>query len=116
MLVTPLLAAGLGTVLVATAFLFGMAGRLVPAGVLLAILPLPAAMALRAITHIASKLWRGLLWWRHVRWKAALPHVAGSLAEVAAWSLVRYGPGSDCGALARGDAVPRPGSAGRAED
>ena len=62
MLVTPLLAAGLGAVMVATAFLsglFGMAGGLILAGVLLAVLPLPAAMALHAVTQIASNLWRG---------------------------------------------------------
>jgi uncharacterized membrane protein YfcA len=92
---SPLLVLGLCAVMVATAFLsgvFGMAGGLVLMGVLLALLPLPAAMALHAVTQIASNLWRGLLWRRHVRWAAALPFMAGALAVVAAWSLLRIVP------------------------
>ena len=70
--------AGLATVMLATALLsglFGMAGGLILAGLLLAVLPLPAAMVLHAVTQIASNPWRGLLWWRHVRWNAALPYI-----------------------------------------
>jgi uncharacterized membrane protein YfcA len=92
---TPLLTLGLCAVMVGTSFLsgiFGMAGGLVLVGVLLALLPLPAAMALHAITQIASNLWRGLLWWRHIRWSAALPYVAGSMVALGAWALVRYVP------------------------
>jgi uncharacterized membrane protein YfcA len=92
---TPLLMLGLGGVMVATSFLsgiFGMAGGLVLVGVLLALLPLPAAMALHAVTQIASNAWRGLLWRRHVRWAAAWPYVAGSLAALGVWSLTRTVP------------------------
>jgi uncharacterized membrane protein YfcA len=90
-----LLMAGLSAVMVATAFLsgvFGMAGGLVLVGVLLALLPLPAAMALHAVTQIASNVWRGLLWWRHIRWLAALPFIGGVLVVLAAWSLVGWVP------------------------
>jgi uncharacterized protein len=86
---------GLCAAVVATSFLsgvFGMAGGLVLVGVLLALLPLPAAMALHAVTQIASNLWRGLLWRRHVRWSAALPFAAGALVVLAGWSLVRCVP------------------------
>ncbi|TPG58063.1 sulfite exporter TauE/SafE family protein [Roseomonas nepalensis] len=92
---TPALVLGLSLVMVGTAFLsgvFGMAGGLILLGVLLAALPLPAAMALHAVTQIASNLWRGLLWWRHVQWRAASPYMAGSLAALGAWSLTRYVP------------------------
>ena len=54
---TPLMIAGLGALMVATAFLsglFGMAGGLVLIGVLLALMPLPTAMVLHAITQMAS--------------------------------------------------------------
>ncbi len=105
MLTAPLMAAGLGAVMVATAFLsglFGMAGGLILAGVLLAVLPLPAAMALHAVTQIASNLWRGLLWWRHVCWNVALPFVAGSMVGLAAWSMVRYVPGKPAAVLMLG--------------
>ncbi|MFC7738289.1 TSUP family transporter [Roseomonas sp. GCM10028921] len=87
--------AGLSAVMVATAFLsgvFGMAGGLVLVGVLLALLPLPAAMALHAVTQIASNVWRGLLWWRHIRWPAALPFIGGVVLVLAAWSLVGWVP------------------------
>jgi uncharacterized protein len=55
--------------MVATAFLsgiFGMAGGLILIGVLLYLLPLPEAMALHAVTQMASNGWRGVLWLKHV--------------------------------------------------
>jgi hypothetical protein len=67
-----LLILAITAVMVATAFLsgiFGMAGGLILIGVLLVLLPLPDAMALHAVTQMASNGWRGLLWWRHVRWR-----------------------------------------------
>jgi uncharacterized protein len=102
---TPLLVIGLGAVMVATAFLsgvFGMAGGLVLVGVLLALLPVPAAMALHAVTQIASNLWRGLLWWRHVRWAAALPFIGGALLMVGGWSLTRWVPDAGAALLTLG--------------
>src|SRR5258706_5827949 len=62
---TPLMIAALGLLMVATAFLsglFGMAGGLILIGVLLAILPLPSAMVLHAVTQMASNGWRAFLW------------------------------------------------------
>ena len=56
-------------------------------------MPLPTAMALHAITQIASNVWRGLLWWRYVRRAAAWPCVAGSLVALGVWSLTRHVPG-----------------------
>jgi len=78
---SPALMATLCAVIVGTSFLsgvFGMAGGLILVGVLLALMPLPAAMALHAVTQIASNIWRGALWWRHIRWAAAWPYLAGS--------------------------------------
>jgi uncharacterized membrane protein YfcA len=69
-----------------------MAGGLVLIGLLLALLPLPEAMALHAITQVASNGWRGLLWWRHVRWRAAVAFVTGSLIALAVWSIWRWVP------------------------
>ena len=57
--------------MVATSLLsgvFGMAGGLVLIGVLLVLLPLPEAMALHAVTQVASNGWRAARWLRHVRW------------------------------------------------
>jgi uncharacterized membrane protein YfcA len=69
-----------------------MAGGLVLIGVLLAIMPVPEAMALHAVTQMASNGWRGLLWWRHIRPRAALGYMLGCGLALAGWSLVRYVP------------------------
>ena len=81
--------------MVGTAFLsgvFGMAGGLVLIGILLALLPLPEAMALHAVTQLASNLWRAGLWWRHIQWRAIWPYAGGSVLALAAWSFTLYVP------------------------
>jgi uncharacterized protein len=92
---SPTLMLGLLAVMVATAFLsgiFGMAGGLILMGLLLAILPLPEAMALHAVTQMASNGWRGLLWWRHIRWRAAATFLTGCALAFLVWMLWRYVP------------------------
>ena len=92
---TPILILMLGLTMLVTAFLsgiFGMAGGLILIGVLLAVLPLPAAMALHAVTQMASNGWRALLWWRHIRLRPALYFLAGGLVAVLVWSIFRYVP------------------------
>ena len=82
-------------IMVATAFLsglFGMAGGLVLIGVLLAILPLPTAMMLHAITQIASNGWRATLWWRYARWQIVGAYALGSSIALGVWSLALYVP------------------------
>lgn len=91
---TPIVAALLAT-MVATSFLsgiFGMAGGMILIGVLLAILSVPEAMALHAITQMASNGWRGMLWLKYVRWHAAIYFLAGSAAAFAVWAVWRYVP------------------------
>lgn len=81
--------------MVGTSFLsgiFGMAGGLILVGVLLAILPLPAAMMLHGVTQLASNAWRALLWWRHIRWMPVAAYVAGCGLALLGWSMVRYVP------------------------
>jgi uncharacterized membrane protein YfcA len=85
----------LGATMVTTAFLsgiFGMAGGLILMGILLALLPLPEAMALHAVTQMASNGWRGLLWLRYVRWRAAAAFLIGCAIAFAVWTLWRYVP------------------------
>lgn len=85
----------LAVVMLGTSFLsgiFGMAGGLILVGVLLAVMPLPDAMALHAVTQISSNGWRCALWLRHVRWRAVAFYMAGGLAAVAAWSVVQFVP------------------------
>jgi len=92
---TPLLMLGLCTVMVATSFLsgiFGMAGGLILIGVLLAILPVPDAMALHAITQMASNGWRAILWIKHVRWAPVGAFGLGCGAALALWSIAQLVP------------------------
>lgn len=92
---TPLLIASLSLAIVGTSFIsgvFGMAGGLILVGILLTIMPLPAAMVLHAVTQMASNGWRALLWWRHVRWGPVGFFLLGSVLALAAWCLTRYVP------------------------
>lgn len=92
---SPVLIAALGLLMVATTFLsglFGMAGGLILIGVLLAILPLPAAMVLHAITQMASNGWRAVLWRRHIRWRPVAVYLIGCALALGLWALVRYVP------------------------
>ena len=92
---TPVMIAALGLLMVATAFLsglFGMAGGLILIGVLLALMPLPTAMVLHAITQMASNGWRALLWRAHIRWRPVFVYLIGCALALAAWSITRYVP------------------------
>ena len=92
---TAVFMAALAATMTATAFLsgiFGMAGGLILMGILLAILPLPEAMALHAITQMASNGWRGLLWIGYVRWRAAAAFLVGCAIAFAIWTVWRYVP------------------------
>ena len=92
---SPLLIAGIALVMVATSFLsgiFGMAGGMVLVGVLLAVMPVPAAMTLHAITQIASNGWRALIWRAHVRWRIVGAYIVGCAIAVGVWSLWLYVP------------------------
>lgn len=89
------LMAALAACMIATAFLsgiFGMAGGMILIGVLMAVMPVPEAMALHAVTQMASNGWRALLWWRYVRPWAAASFLAGSLLALVVWSLFQYVP------------------------
>lgn len=81
--------------MVATGFLsgvFGMAGGLVLIGFLLFVLPVPDAMALHAITQIASNLWRALFWWRSAVWRIVVAYMGGCLIALGVWSLILFVP------------------------
>lgn len=93
-MITPMIAA-LATAMVACSFLsgiFGMAGGMILLGILLAVLALPEAMALHAITQMTSNGWRGLLWLRYVRWRSAGGFLAGSAVAFAVWSIWAFVP------------------------
>jgi uncharacterized protein len=91
----PLMIAALGALMVATAFLsglFGMAGGLILIGVLLALMPLPTAMVLHAVTQMASNGWRAVLWRAHIRWRPVCVYLIGCALALGLWSLTKYVP------------------------
>ncbi len=66
--------------------IFGLAGGMLLMGFLLAIMPVTAAMALHAITQMASNGWRAVLWRAHVRWAIVGWFAAGSFAAAVAFA------------------------------
>ena len=76
-------------------------------------MPVPEAMMLHGVTQMASNGWRGLLWFRHVRWRAVGAYVVGCAVALLLWSFTRYVPSKPVALLLLGrDAVP---GAARAE-
>jgi uncharacterized membrane protein YfcA len=110
--VTIWLALAIALIVTAKSFLsglFGMAGGLILIGALLAVLPVPAAMVLHAVTQIASNAWHGLLWREHVRWPTFGAYVSGCSMALAAWSFRQYVPSKPVAFILLG--VSRPLSA-----
>ena len=102
---SPLLISVLCLVMIGTSLLsgiFGMAGGMILIGVLLVLLPVPEAMMLHGVTQLASNGWRGLLWWRHVRWTAVGAYVFGCVVALGLWSFMRYVPGTPVALLMLG--------------
>ncbi|MCC6194227.1 MAG: TSUP family transporter [Burkholderiales bacterium] len=94
MLTLPMLAM-VGAGVLVTSFLsgiFGMAGGMLLMGLLLAIMPLPAAMVLHGITQMTSNGWRAWLWRAHVDWRIAAWFAGGSLAAALAFAAVAVVP------------------------
>jgi uncharacterized protein len=89
---TALLLAILAVSSLATSFIsgiLGMAGGMILMGILLALLPLPAAMMLHGITQLASNGWRALLWRNNVNWRVLRGYVLGALAALAVFAFVQ---------------------------
>jgi uncharacterized protein len=102
---SPLLISVLCLVIIGTSLLsgiFGMAGGMILIGVLLVLLPVPEAMMLHGVTQLASNGWRGLLWWKHVRWTAVGAYVFGCVVALGLWSFMRYVPGTPVALLMLG--------------
>jgi uncharacterized membrane protein YfcA len=77
---------------VATSFvsgILGMAGGMILMGILLAMMPVPAAMMLHGVTQLASNAWRALLWRQSLDWKVFRGYVVGALVATAAFAAVQ---------------------------
>lgn len=90
---TPLFVAILALSAVVSSFvsgILGMAGGMILMGVLLALMPVPAAMMLHGITQLAANAWRAFLWRDAVDWRVFRQYLYGALAAVAAFALLRF--------------------------
>jgi uncharacterized protein len=88
---TVVLFAILGISSLVTSFIsgiLGMAGGMILMGILLAVVPLPAAMMLHGFTQLASNGWRAVLWRMHIVWPILRGYVYGALAAMAAFILI----------------------------
>src|ERR1700694_1439742 len=66
-----------------------MAGGMILMGILLAMMPLPAAMMLHGVTQLASNAWRALLWRDEVVWRIFRGYAYGALAALAFFAAVQ---------------------------
>jgi uncharacterized membrane protein YfcA len=69
--------------------ILGMAGGMILMGILLALLPLPAAMMLHGITQLASNAWRAFLWRNEVDWRVFRGYALGAFAALALFAATR---------------------------
>lgn len=70
--------------------ILGMAGGLILMGILLALMPVPAAMMLHGVTQLASNGWRAFLWRTHVDWRVFRGYLYGSAAMLALFAAFQF--------------------------
>jgi uncharacterized membrane protein YfcA len=69
--------------------ILGMAGGMILMGVLLALLPLPAAMMLHGISQLAANGWRALMLWREIDWRVIRGYCAGATLALGGFLLLQ---------------------------
>lgn len=69
--------------------ILGMAGGMILMGILLAMVPLPAAMMLHGVTQLASNAWRALLWRTEVDWRVFRGYAYGAVLALLFFVAVR---------------------------
>nr|WP_298684125.1 TSUP family transporter [uncultured Dongia sp.] len=72
--------------------IFGMLGGLILMGLLLLVLPVPAAMSLHAVTQMTSNGWRALLWHRLILWRVMPGYIFGSSIAFGILAWVSFQP------------------------
>ena len=85
--------AAIAITVLATSFIsgiLGMAGGMILMAVLLALLPLPAAMMLHGITQLASNGWRAWLWRSHIEMAIFRGYALGSFAALVLFALIQF--------------------------
>src|SRR5260221_9513626 len=69
--------------------ILGMAGGMILMGVLLALLPLPAAMMLHGISQLTANGWRALLLKDEIDWRVFRGFALGAAAALLAFALLQ---------------------------
>lgn len=69
--------------------ILGMAGGMILMGILLTMMPLPAAMMLHGVTQLASNAWRALLWRKSVDWRVFRGYVLGALLALGLFAMLQ---------------------------
>jgi len=69
--------------------ILGMAGGMILMGVLLALLPLPAAMMLHGISQLASNGWRAFMLRREIDWRVIQGYCVGAALALAGFMLLQ---------------------------
>jgi uncharacterized membrane protein YfcA len=82
--------------------ILGMAGGMILMGILLALMPLPAAMMLHGVTQLASNLWRAVLWRNQVDWRVFRGYALGALVALGLFAMVRLVVGKPVALIAMG--------------
>jgi uncharacterized membrane protein YfcA len=69
--------------------ILGMAGGMILMGILLALMPVPAAMMMHGVTQLASNGWRAMLWRAQVDWRVFRGYVLGALISTAVFFVLQ---------------------------
>ncbi|MGE5097655.1 MAG: TSUP family transporter [Betaproteobacteria bacterium] len=69
--------------------ILGMAGGMILMGVLLAVLPVPAAMMLHGISQLAANGWRAFMLRKQVDWRVVRGYALGAAIALAAFATTR---------------------------
>jgi len=69
--------------------ILGMAGGMILMGVLLALLPLPAAMMLHGVSQLSANGWRALMLRREINWRVFRGLALGSFAALALFATLQ---------------------------
>jgi uncharacterized protein len=94
-MITLPLAAALTAAILSTSFIsgiFGIAGGMILMGILLALMPVAAAMVLHGVTQVASNGWRAWLWRAHIRWPIVASCAAGAILATLAFTAAQFVP------------------------
>jgi uncharacterized membrane protein YfcA len=70
--------------------ILGMAGGMILMGILIAMMPVPAAMMLHGVTQLASNGWRAFLWRKDVDWRVFRGYVIGAALSLAFFAWLHF--------------------------